>query len=342
MTEFAFTQRPTSITELALGPEAMLQFCQANHVSADTTLDRCKAYTNAAATAANSSIINHINSLPANQRFAVVDIVRYAQEESIALAKFMYRYFTEDNMNRLNSFVGAASTAAAARLSSFEIKIVEYQTALKELWQLTRNNRHGRGPAAAKQQAKEKVRLAYEALEKAYATELEKYAPLAWRNKNRGDALSNAERGMTLASRNPNSSKLDPRLKVANRIEASWLGYCGKIMNVVGNAAVAVDAGLRVKEVYDIHDAGGDWMRESARQMVGFGLGGAAGIYAGKAVIAGGTWLAAASSLTLAGPLGWTVLGVIIGVGLLTGFTVGMTFDGIGKYSADLIWDLQR
>ena len=172
--------------------------------------------------------------------------------------------------------------------------------------------------------------------------ELKKFPPLAWRRKNRGDALNNAERGITLASRRPNSMKMDNRIKVANKVEASWLGHCSKVLKYAGNAALVVDAGLRAKEVSDIRDAGGDWMRESARQLTGFGAGGAAGLVAGTYTISMGTSIAAYSGLALAGPIGWSILGVIVAAGLVTGFVAGFTFEKAGKFVADYIWDLSR
>ena len=342
MTDIAFNQRPRSIGDLGLDPEALQQFCQANSLVPQASLGMCRAYTLSSPSAADSTITNYLNSLPTWQRYSIVDITNLAQDESIALAKFTHRYFTEENMNKINSFVGAAATAAGARLNGFETKIVEYQQSLKDLWQLTRNHRSGRGNAAAKQKARAKVRQAYTALEKAYALELKKFAPLAWRRKNRGDALNNAERGITLASRRPNSMKMDNRIKVANRVEASWLGHCSKVLKYAGNAALVVDAGLRAKEVSDIHDAGGDWMRESARQLAGFGLGGAAGIMAGTYTISMGTYIAAYSGLALAGPLGWSILGVIVATGLVAGFGAGVAGDKFGKAAADRVWNLQR
>jgi len=239
----------------------------------------------------------------------------------------------------MNSAVGAASTAAVARLDAFEAKVVEYQTALRDLWQLSRNNRHGRGPAAAISQARAKVKQAFAALEKAYSAELSRYAPLAWRNKNRGDALSNAERGATLATRKPNSPKMDPRIQVANRVQASWLTSCTKTLKVAGNAALLLDAVLRAKGIVDIHNAGGDWMRESARQLTGFGAGAAAGIYIGGATITAGSAWAASAGLMVAGPIGWAVLGVVVAVGLVSGFAAGYFFDSAGKTFADWIME---
>lgn len=172
MADIVFTQRPTSVTSLGLNSEATRQFCRANHLLPSDTLGLCKAYRDAPSTKTDGSITNYLNSLPTWQRYCVVDMATVASHESIALAKFSNRYFSEENINRLNSFVGAAATAAGARLDTFERQIVAYQVSLKELWQLSRNHPTGRGTAAAKQKARRRVRQAYAALEQAYAIEL--------------------------------------------------------------------------------------------------------------------------------------------------------------------------
>lgn len=339
MTEIAFTQRTAPTSALLLGSQTAEDFCRANHLQDNAVLGAYKAYTNQPATLAGFSALNHLNSLPKDDRQAVVRLATIAKDESTALAKFIDRYFSEDNINKMNSAVGAASTAAVARFDAFERKIIDYQTALKELWQLSRKNRNGRGPAAVKAKARSKVKRAYAALQKAYAIELNRYSPVAWRSKNKGYALSNAKRGITLATRRPNSPKMDQRIQVANRVEAGWLSNSAKTLRVLGNSALVLDAGLRAKQVSDIHDAGGDWMRESARQLTGFGAGAAAGIYLGSATISIGTTLAASSGLLLSGPIGWAVLGVVIGAGLIVGFSSGSAFDKIGQFIVDKIWE---
>ena len=338
MAEIAFTQRPVSVNELIFGPEAMADFCRTNGFRQGSLIDACKAYSPGNYNPSTFSVVNYINSLPREDRFYISKLASAAGEETVALAGFFSRYFTKENLAKINSFIGAASTAAVVRLDAFELKILEYQKALVDLWKLSRNNQHGRGAAAVKAKARARVNEAFHALERAYGSELSKYAPQAWRAKNRGDALSNAERGITLATRKPNSPKMDPRIQVSNRVQASWLGGCAKTLKFVGNAAIGADAFLRYTKVADVHKDGGDWMRESARQVTGFGAGAAAGIVAGKAVVSGGIALASSAGLLVAGPIGWTVLGVVVVTGLIAGFAAGSVFDEFGKSAADLVW----
>ena len=234
----------------------------------------------------------------------------------------------------MNSVIGAGATAAVARLDGFETAVVNYQKALNGLRGLAASGKHGRGHSATVQKAKVRVREAYAELSRRYGVELQKFAPEALRAKNRGTAFSNAERGITLATRNPNSPKADVRLNIESQAQASKLARMGKLVNGLGHTAIAVDAGLRVVKVMDIEAEGGDWMREGAKQMTGFGAGAAGGMVAGRAVFAGGTLLAVQAGLTLAGPVGWLILGGIFITSVGAGYLIGSSIDnGSQKFS---------
>lgn len=146
------------------------------------------------------------------------------------------------------------------------------------------------------------------------------------------------DRAITLASRSTVATS-DPRLFVADANDAGRMGSFSRALNNTGRLAVVVDAGLRANKIYTTHEGGGDWMRESAIQMVGFGAGGAAGGLTGKIVVGGGALLAAQAGLLVAGPVGWAVLGVVVGAGLLAGFAVGSYADKEGQGLAASIWD---
>ena len=93
----------------------------------------------------------------------------------------------------------------------------------------------------------------------------------------------------------------------------------------------------------DTREEGGDWLRESSRQMAGFGVGGAMGWAAGSAVISYSTvWAssAGAAGLVAAGPVGWAILGAILVVGLAAGVGAGLIGDQLGKSAADNLWKL--
>ena len=94
---------------------------------------------------------------------------------------------------------------------------------------------------------------------------------------------------------------------------------------------VALDAGIRVNHVHNTYQQGGNWQREAAIQATGFGFGGAAGLFTGKAVIAGLTTIGL--GLT---PVGWVVM---IGIGVAAGFGAAYALDSGGKSLATWIWD---
>ena len=323
--------------------DALNGFYRVNNLPPKSPIICSKAYSLDTDSSQTSSIINCFNNLPKVERDTLTNVVDTLGDEALTLAAFADRYFSQDNLNSLNSAIGAASTAATQRFNGFEKAINRYQEALHKLWQLSRNNRHGRGPAAAVSKARIEVKNAYAALQQTFGQELSRYAPAYLRAKNRGDALSNANRGITLATRKPNSPKKDPRINVQNRIQASQLANLSKLINILGNAAILADAGFRIKTVVDTREEGGDWLRESSRQMAGFGAGGALGIYAGTAAVTTGTTLASsagAAGLVAAGPIGWALLGAIVLVGLGVGLGFGLAGDFAGKQIADSIWTI--
>lgn len=241
----------------------------------------------------------------------------------------------------MNSVIGAATTAATTRLNSFEKAVVEYQKSLNNLRALAKSGRRGRGPAASLQKAKQRVWVAYQNLEKLYATELRLFAAESHRGKNRGSAFNSSERGIVLATRKPGSPKADVRLNVESQFQTSQLARMGKLVNGLGTIAVGADASIRAIKVMAIEDAGGDWMREAAKQVTGFGFGGAAGIGAGQGVFTGGSAIAASAGLTISGPVGWAVMGALFLGSVATGYFAGVIGDAIGKEAARLIMELQ-
>ena len=328
MPEMLFVQNTTtpSILLAGLDDRATDQLCRINNTATGAYLPQGSIFSLEDDSLA-TNIRAYLNYLPAPQRQCIGNLAQACGNETLALAAFFDRYFSDENTQKLNSIIGAASTAAVARLDNFEKAIVNYQKSLNGLRTLIASNNHGRGQAAAIQQAKVRVREAYAELKARYGIELQKFSPEAVRAKNRGTAFSNAERGITLATRNPNSPKVDVRLNIEGQLQASQLARMGKLVNGLGNTAIVVDAGLRVVKVMDIEAEGGDWMREGAKQMTGFGAGAAGGMVAGRAVFAGGTWLAVQAGLTLAGPVGWIVLGGIFSASLIGGYLVGSYVD---------------
>ncbi|WP_276677538.1 hypothetical protein [Thalassolituus oleivorans] len=341
MPEMLFVQNTTtpSILLTGLDDRSADQLCRINNTASGAYLQQGSIFSLEDDSLA-TNIRAYLNYLPAPQRQCIGNLAQACGNETLALAAFFDRYFSDENTQKLNSIIGAASTAAVARLDNFEKAIVNYQKSLNGLRTLIASSNHGRGQAAAIQQAKVRVREAYAELKTRYGIELQKFSPEAVRAKNRGTAFSNAERGITLATRNANSPKVDVRLNVEGQLQASQLARMGKLVNRLGNTAIVVDAGLRVVKVMDIEAEGGDWMREGAKQMTGFGFGAAAGMFFGKITFAGGAAIAVQAGLTLAGPVGWLVLGAIFATSFTVGFVVGSKADDLGKIASDRLMEI--
>ncbi|PCM44902.1 hypothetical protein [Marinobacter sp. ANT_B65] len=112
-----------------------------------------------------------------------------------------------------------------------------------------------------------------------------------------------------------------------------------RVLNNTGRLAIAFDAGFRANKVHTTYECGGDWMRESAVLMTGFGTAGVVGGLTGKYAVIGGTALAAQAGLIVAGPVGWAVLGVVVTVGVLAGLGAGLYADQKGQNFASMLWD---
>ena len=88
--------------------------------------------------------------------------------------------------------------------------------------------------------------------------------------KNRGGAISNAQRGITLALRS-RGGRVDPRLFVADLFQAQTLKNFAKFMSRIATPlALATDGLIRNGRVRSEKQEDGDWHRESYKQMGGF------------------------------------------------------------------------
>lgn len=338
MPEIVFARYMTSPTQLLDDdPAAHALFCRTNSLGQHDILPATCAYSLDHEHAATRHVIRQLNAQNSAERCTLTKLVDATGEELHALAAFASRYWTRENLQKMDGFVGAGATAASTRLDAFEKAVVNYQNAMLDLRRLTKP---GAGYGAQRQQAEAAVRKAYQMLRQRFAIELKHFSSEAHRARNTGTAFSNADRGILLARRRPQSPKTDLRIKVADQFQASRLASLSQFVNRLGKGMVALDAAARVDKVYEVHKEGGNWMRESSVQMTGFGLGGAAGGIVGTQVVSGGMVLAAEAGLLAAGPVGWAVLGGILLVGLAAGFTAGSLADKGGQLVAASVWDL--
>ncbi|TDT44256.1 hypothetical protein DES49_0356 [Halospina denitrificans] len=340
MPEIRFSRRQTTINEL-IGddPRTVDMFCHVNGIGKHDRIRPGRVYSLDVHDPQTKSIVAHLNSLPQDKRNTLARGAGDMGEDLHALSAFAEENLSSDKLQLINNFVDAGSGIAAARLNNFQKVVAEYQRALLELREGAKTA-HGPGRGARIHKMKQNARLAFQKLESQYQLELSRFAPEALRAKNRGNALSNAERGITLASRDASSGKVDPRIKVADVTQASRMASISKVLNNLGRAAVTLDGGARIYGVTQTREEGGDWLRESSVQMTGFGLAGAGAGIAGKAVFVGGSAIAASAGLMMAGPVGWAALGVVFCVSAAVGLGVGYYLDQLGQDFASWLWEL--
>ncbi|MEK9714016.1 MAG: hypothetical protein VW258_15750 [Thalassolituus sp.] len=340
MPELLFLKQPTTASALFEGVDTKQtdKMCLANQVLPGTALPKGSVFS-LESDSLSVSVRNQLNRLPPAERQCIASVAEACGDETAVLAAFFDRHFSEESIRNINAAVNAGSTAAGARLDPFQKAVVEYQKSLNRLRGLVESGKHGRGHSASVIDAKQAIRKAYANLAQAYAIELQSFSPAAHRAKNRGTAFSNAERGITLATRKPKATKPDVRLNVEGQLQASQIARMGKLINGLGNLTIGLDAASRTMEVIGIAEDGGDWMRAGAREVTGFGAGTAAGLIVGKATFAGGTLLAVQAGLTLAGPVGWVLLGGIFAVSLTAGYFAGSAVDASGQYISEILMD---
>ena len=333
--ELLFLKEPAKASDVlhGLSTDDTQQLCTANQVMPGTSLPRSTVFS-LESDSLSVSVRNQLNRVAPAERQCIAGVAEACGDETAVLAAFLDRYFGDENMAKLNAAIGAGATGAFERLNNFEKAVVTYQKSLNNLRSLVESGKYGRGHGQQVIEAKRSVRIAYAELAQRYAIELQSFSPEAHRAKNRGTAFSNAERGITLAKRKPRATKPDIRLNVEGQLQASQIAKMGKLINGLGTATIVADGVFRTTEVMGIAEDGGDWMRAGAREMTGFGLGTASGLYAGG--------LAYSGLIALAGPVGWGVLGAIFAVSLAAGYLASTVGSAAGEKLSDRVWELSQ
>ena len=333
--ELLFLKEPAKASDVLHGLNAddTQQLCMANQVMPGTSLPRSTVFS-LESDSLSVSVRNQLNRVAPAERQCIAGVAEACGDETAVLAAFLDRYFGDENIAQLNAAINAGSTAAFARLNNFEKAVVTYQKSLNNLRSLVESGKYGRGQGQRIIEAKRSVRIAYAELAQRYAIELQSFSPAAHRAKNRGTAFSNAERGITLAKRKPRATKPDIRLNVEGQLQASQIARMGKLINGLGTATIVADGVFRTTEVMGIAEEGGDWMRAGAREVTGFGAGTAAGLLAGKAAYFG--------LISIAGPVGWGVLGAIFMISLGAGYLASKVGSDFGEAVSDAAWDMSK
>jgi hypothetical protein len=275
---------------------------------------------------ANDAVLATLNHIPRQNRAQLMCMIDDFGDSTRTLAALYDGHLAGLDLQDLQTtvgLVGAGATAKGARLTGLQKALLEYQNALLAL---NKQNGVGHGPSAQRASLRAEVQRKYDVLQQKYQAELRKLARPEFRNKNRGNALTSAQRGLTLAER-----RRGRHLYVANAHEAQQLARLARGIRYTGNGMIALDAGLRASSVYGTYKDGGNWQRQAAIEATGFGTGGAVGLAAGKATV----WGLTALGLALT-PVGWVIL---IGAAVAVGATAACHADKVGKSAATSIWD---
>lgn len=270
----------------------------------------------------SKTITQTLAAMPEKPKQNLMCTIDHVGNFTTTLAAFYDEHLAFFNLSSTTGIVGAGTTASETRLSGFQKALVDYQNTLVAL---NKEKGIGRGPSTARSHLKAKVRVAYDKLQLRYQAELNKLATPGSLGKNRGNALSSADRGIALAQRRGR------RINVANTKQAIQLAQLSKGISYAGKGLVVLDAGIRANGVYSTYKTGGDWQREAAIQTTAYGAAGAAGLGAGQAVVYGLT--AIGLGLT---PVGWVVM---IGIGITAGFGLAYLADEQAKTFAGRVWD---
>ena len=331
MPNLYFAREPFHASELfGNDREAFKAFCRNNSAGNLRVLHRHTAYCLSANGPGEQSAVQKIATLPAPEREKLAACTRELGDDIHAVSDFVDRNLRWVDGGPV-SLVGAGATAVDTRLTGFQQALHRYQAALLELRDFESRGAHrhtqGRGVGHHRSNLESAVRDAYQDLDQRFRAEMDRAVPGTNRYKNRGNALSNAERGMTLAHRSA-TRKPDPRLFVADAMDATRLERFARMTRGIGHGAIALDAGFRINRVYsDYHDEDEDWMRTAAEETASFGTAGLLGLHTGKATVKGAGLTAVALGIAIT-PVGWA--GIIAG-GVAIGAGAGYLGDRFGR-----------
>lgn len=327
MSEFFFPHQPVPAKDLfaAGDQEAVERFLAQNSQCRSGLLPQspyCSGYNSDQ----DRLILNHLQRLPNAHRYQLSCAIDEFGEQTHALANFYDRQLANLDLEASASLVGAGASAKNARLTAFQRSMVEYQEALIKLNAHRKNGQGGRAGMASKIELEALARRRYAAMARHYRMELNSVARPEFRHRNRGHILNNADRGITLAKHHRSS-----KLIIDNVAEVQRLDRLARSIRYAGNGLIALDAGLRVRNIHESYQRNDNWQRQMALEITGFGVGGAGGIVAAKGAVLTLSYIGLGAT-----PVGWVVL---IGTAVAAGFLGGKRGDSLGRRIAAFLFD---
>ncbi|AZG73402.1 hypothetical protein [Shewanella livingstonensis] len=220
--------------------------------------------------------------------------------------------------------IGAASTALDTRLSNFAKAANKLQVALEKV----RIGAQAKYPKAQMMMLEQNARELGKDFNQKFQAEINKYIGRV--KSKRGTVYSNADRGINKAK----SGRSIKPIQFTSTVDFQNLRAFEMGANLLGKGLIVLDAGIRAGNVHVDYLAGANWQKRAAVETAGFGMGTAAGLWAGQVVVSSASGLGLA---LLATPVGWVI---IIGAAVTVGFVAAKGGDAIGKWSANKAFNL--
>lgn len=316
MSHIAFARHSCSIEDfIGADPQAAGVFRDANGLAPGALLLPSMAYSLSSEPHARA-VTERLSALSAREREKLSRCIDECGDLTVALADFHDRHLKDfDLTQQTGALLGAGAAAYGSYHSEFSRGLRRYQNALIALNEF---EREGSGTGAQRAGLQARVAQSHAILNENFRAELRRMIPAADLGKNRGGALTSAQRGITLASR--------PRARgiyVSDQPRAVRMASFAQHLHHVGNGVIVLDAGIRVTKVRQAHRDGEDWMRQASIEATGFGGAGIASLTLGKATVSSLVALGLAAT-----PAGWVI---VIGLGIGVGVAVGSAGDWFGR-----------
>jgi hypothetical protein len=203
--------------------------------------------------------------------------------------------------------MGASTSVYANRMGGFVDSVKNYQSALMEYRQATKNK------SSFKVAAKQKAKVAFDKMQSSFKQEIKVVTNQV--NSSRGTPITNFKRGVDIARSSRNIAKLD----LVNTVQADNIVKFTKQAKYLGNGLAVIDFGSRMGNIHNSYKAGENWEREMFIESSSF----AASAIAGTIAVEAGLTL-----LIFATPVGW--LGLLVG-GLAIAGTAAFTSIAVNE-----------
>ncbi|WP_409524784.1 hypothetical protein [Nitrincola sp. MINF-07-Sa-05] len=343
MTTVYFNSHACHVSDLIDADEALTaEFCRVNSIGSDGRVYEAQAFTLDLAETFSQSIIRTCNQQAIHERRWLMEAAGAEGEELHREAEFWEKYLTEDELSVVLSLIGTSGSAFKAKyenLSKFHKALVNYENALIAVQKTSAAGMPGAGARDAI--ARRNAIQAYDVLISEHRSAMTQLSPVIMRTKNRGSAINNAHRGITLASRNRGRLHADTRIFVADLFQAHRLKKFSQFMSKVATPlSLAADASIRAGKVRSVSNADGNWHRESVKQIGGFGGGaGLGGAATGVTLAAFGGLGKMAALAAIGGPIAWALIGCIVVIVAGAGYIGAKVGGSLGESIGSRLYD---